>query len=252
MSKICLFYSKSNLNRDGAEMANKRDKLSDYLRKALWILSALALIIIMVAGIKYAYNRRYIRKIDELEQVIKGMHSTMSVESVRQYNIQRIIAIVSQYNQIMPTHLKYEIAQEIYDACTNYTSLDPDLLCAVITKETNGTWNPEYISDYGAMGLMQMTPTVGSFIARSEHLNWIAPDEVLLNPVYNIRIGARYLSALIDAYDVDGALVARRRGERRGAMWVKSGRSNALLPRDTITYLSDMLKQYDLMKGFKI
>jgi soluble lytic murein transglycosylase-like protein len=252
MSKICLFYSKSNLNRDGAEMANKRDKLSDYLRKALWILSALALIIIMVAGIKYAYNRRYIRKIDELEQVIKGMHSTMSVESVRQYNIQRIIAIVSQYNQIMPTHLKYEIAQEIYDACTNYTSLDPDLLCAVITKETNGTWNPEYISDYGAMGLMQMTPTVGSFIARSEHLNWIAPDEVLLNPVYNIRIGARYLSALIDAYDVDGALVARSLGERRAAMWVKSGRSNALLPRDTITYLSDMLKQYDLMKGFKI
>ena len=76
-------------------MANKRDKLSDYLRKALWILSALALIIIVVAGIKYAYNRRYIRKIAELEQVIKGMHSTMSVESVRQDNIQRIIAMAS-------------------------------------------------------------------------------------------------------------------------------------------------------------
>ncbi|HOT96052.1 MAG TPA: transglycosylase SLT domain-containing protein [bacterium] len=233
-------------------MPTKRDKVANYLRTALWILSVLALIIIVVSGFKYTYNQRYIRKIAELEQVIKGMRSTMSVESVRQYNIQRIIAIISQYNRTMPTHLKYEIAKEITDACANYSSLDPDFLCALITRETNGTWNPEYISDYGAMGLMAITPTIGSFVARSEHLNWITPDEVLLNPVYNIRIGARYLSALIDAYDLDGALVARSVGERRAAMWVKSGRSNALLPRDTITFLADMLQQYDQMKALKI
>jgi hypothetical protein len=233
-------------------MANKREKVSDYLRWALWILSVLALIIIVVSGIKYTYNQRYIRKIVELEEVIKGMRSTMSVESVRQYNIQRIIAIITQYNRTMPTHFKYEIAQEIYDASINYSSLDPDLICAYITKETNGTWNPEYVSDYGAMGLMQITPTIGSFVARSEHLNWISPDEVLLNPVYNIRIGARYLSALIEAYDVDGALAARSVGERRAATWIKSGRSNAILPRDTITFISDMLKQYEQMKAFKI
>lgn len=233
-------------------MPTKRDKVAEYLRTALWILSALTLIIIVVSGIKYTYNQRYIRKIAELEQVIKGMRSTMSVESVRQYNIQRIIAIISQYNRTMPTHVKYEIAKEITDACANYSSLDPDLLCALITRETNGTWNPEFVSDYGAMGLMAITPTIGSFVARSEHLNWITPDEVLLNPVYNIRIGARYLSALIDAYDLDGALVARSVGERRAAMWVKSGRSNALLPRDTITFLADMLQQYDQMKALKI
>jgi soluble lytic murein transglycosylase-like protein len=214
-------------------------------------LSVLALAIIVISGIKYTYNKRYIRKIAELEQVIKGMHSTMSVESVRQYNIQRIIAIISQYNRTMPTHQKYEIAQEIYDVSINYSNLDTDLLCAYITQETNGTWNPDYVSDYGAMGLMQIMPITGSFIARSEHLNWISPDDVLLNPVYNVRIGARYLSALIDAYDVDGALVARCVGERRAAMWIKSGRSNAILPRDTITFIADMLQQYDQMKGFK-
>ena len=233
-------------------MVTKRHKVSEYLKVALWVLLAVTLIIIVVSGIKYTYNRRYIRKIAELEQVIKGMYSTMSVESVRQYNIQRIIAIISQYNRTMPTHYKYEIAQEIYDASINYSSLDPDLLCAYITIETNGTWNPEYVSDYGAMGLMQITPTIGSFVARSEHLNWISPDGVLLNPVYNVRIGARYLSALIDAYDVDGALVARSVGERRAAMWIKSGRSNALLPRDTITFIANTLKQYDQMKSFKI
>ncbi|HNW59543.1 MAG TPA: transglycosylase SLT domain-containing protein [bacterium] len=233
-------------------MPTKRDKVAGYLRTALWILSALALIIIVISGIKYTYNRRYVRKIAELEQVIKGMRSTMSVESVRQYNIQRIIAIISQYNRLMPTHVKYEIAKEITDACLSYANLDPDLLCAIITRETNGTWNPEYVTDYGAMGLMAITPAIGSFIARSEHLNWISPDEVLLNPVYNVRIGARYLSALIDVYDVDGALVARSVGERRAAMWVKSGRSNAILPRDTISFLADMLQQYDQMKALKI
>ena len=230
----------------------KREKVSNYLRVAAWILLALALIIIVVSGIKYTYNRRYIRKIAELEGVIKGMQSTMSVESVRQYNIQRIIAIITQYNRTMPTHFKYEIAQEIYNASLNYTSLDPDFLCAYITNETNGTWNPEHISDFGAMGLMQIMPTLGAFLAKSEHLNWISPDEVLLNPIYNIRIGARYLSALIESYDVDGALAARSVGERRAAIWIKSGRSNAILPRDTINDIADMLKQYEQMKAFKI
>jgi soluble lytic murein transglycosylase-like protein len=233
-------------------MPAKQEKISLYLKWAMWALSGLALIIIVASGIKYTYNQRYIRKAAELEEVIKGMRSTMNVESVRQYNIQRIIAIMTQYNRLMPTHQKYEIAQEIYDSSIRYTNLDIDLICAYITKETNGTWNPDYISDYGGMGLMQIMPTLGVFIAKSEHLNWVSPDEVLLNPIYNVRLGARYLSALIDAYDVDGALVARSVGERRAALWIKSGRSNAILPRDTISYIGEMLKQYEGMKAFKI
>lgn len=233
-------------------MVNKREQISKYLKLALWVLSALAVIIITVYMIKYSYNQRYIRKIAELEQVIKGMQSTMSVESVRQYNIQRISAIITQYNRMMPTSAKYEIAQEIYDASVKYSSLDPDLLCAYITFVTKGTWNPEYMSDYGAMGMMQIMPTLGAFVARSEHFNWISPDEVLFSPIYSIRLGARYLSALIDSYDVDGALVACSVGERRAAIWIKSGRSNAVLPRDTINDISEILKLYEQMKAFKI
>jgi len=233
-------------------MPAKKEKVSQYLHLAMWILIGVALIIIIASGIRYVYNQKYVRKIAELEEVIKGMRTTMNVESVRQYNMQRIIAYVSQYNRLMPTHLKYAIAQEIYDCSIRYRNLDIDLICAYITKETNGTWNPDFISDFGAMGLMQLMPTLGVFIAKSEHLNWVSPDEVLLNPIYNIRIGCRYLSALIDAYDVDGALVARSVGERRAALWIKSGRSNAILPRDTISYIEEMLKQYEKMKEFKI
>ncbi len=233
-------------------MPPKQEKISHYLRLAMWLLAGVALIIVIASGIRYVYNQKYIRKIAELEEVIKGMSTTMNTESVRQYNMQRTIAVISQYNRLMPTHKKYEIAQEIYESSIRYTNLDIDFICAYITKETNGTWNPDYISDFGAMGLMQVMPTLGVFVAKSEHLNWVAPDDVLLNPIYNIRIGCRYLSALIDAYDVDGALVARSVGERRAALWIKSGRSNAILPRDTISYIGEMLKQYEKMKEFKI
>ncbi len=233
-------------------MSPKEDKMMKYLKLAIWILAAVALIVVVASGIKYTYNKRYIRKITELEEVIKGMRSTMNVETLRQYNIQRIIAIIDQYNRMLPTAVKYEIAQEIYDAILRFRNLDVDLLCAFITRETNGTWNPEMVSSYGAMGLMQIMPTTGVYLAKFENLTWVSPDEILLNPVYNIRLGARHLSALIDAYDVDGAMAAWDVGDRRAALWIKSGRRSGILPRDTMTFMAEVLRQYEQMKEFKI
>ncbi|MBN2354779.1 transglycosylase SLT domain-containing protein [candidate division KSB1 bacterium] len=233
-------------------MPLKEDKLARYLKLAIWFLAALALIVVAASGIKYTYNKRYIRKIAELEEVIKGMRATMNVESLRQFNIHRIIAIIDQYNRMMPTSLKYEIAQEIYDASLRFNNLDVDLICAYITRETNGTWNPEMVSGYGAMGLMQIMPTVGVYIAGMENLTWISPDEILLNPVYNIRIGARHLATLIDAYDVDGAIAAWHLGDRPAAIWIKSGRRSGILPKDTMNFIAELLRQYEQMKGFRM
>lgn len=233
-------------------MFNNQGKLIQYLKLAIWLLTALALIVVAASGIKYTYNKRYIQKIAELEDVIKGMRSTMNVESLRQYNIQRIIGIINQYNRVMSTAMKYEIAQEIYDASLRFSNLDVDLICAFITRETNGTWNPEMIASHGAMGLLQIMPTIGVFVARAENLSWVSPDDVLLNPVYNIRIGSRYLSSLIDAYDVDGAMAVWDAGEQRAAIWVKSGRSSGVLPKETITFIAEVLRQYEQMKVFRM
>lgn len=233
-------------------MPPKEDKLARYLKLAIWFLAALALIVIAASGIKYTYNKRYIRKIAELEEVIKGMRSTMNVESLRQFNIHRIIAIIDQYHRMMSTAVKYEIAQEIYDASLRFSNLDVDLICAHITRETNGTWNPEMVSGYGAMGLMQIMPTTGVYIAKMEQLTWVAPDEILLNPAYNIRIGTRHLSALIDAYDVDGAMAAWDIGDRRAALWIKSGRRSGILPKDTMAFIAEVLRQYEEMKSFRM
>jgi len=233
-------------------MVYKREKLVGYLKVAIWLLAATALVVVAASGIKYTYNQRYVKKIAELEDVIKGMRSTMNVESLRQYNIQRIIAIIDQYNRVMSTAMKYEIAQEIYDASLRYSNLDVDLICAFITRQTNGTWNPELVSGHGAMGLLQIMPATGLYVARAENLSWVSLDEVLLNPAYNIRIGCRYLSELIEAYDVDGAMAVWDAGERRAAIWVKSGRSSGVLPKETIAFIAEVLRQYEQMKIFKM
>ena len=39
---------------------------------------------------------------------------------------------------------------------------------------------------------------------------------------------------------------------RYDKIWIKSGRSNAVLPRDTINDISEILKLYEQMKAFKI
>ena len=91
----------------------------------------------------------------------------------------------------------------------------------------------------------------GMYIARTMNLNWVTPDEVLLNPLHNIRIGTRYLAALIDAYGVDGALAARRVGEWRAASWSKSGKANDVLPPDAREYMEEVLTLYEKLKQFK-
>jgi len=232
-------------------MKFSEEKFVHYLRIVIAALSALALFILVAVGIKYTYNSRYQKKITELEEVIKGQRASVNMESLRQFNIARMSALISQYNRTMPGPLKYDVAREIYDASLLYTSLDIHLVCAIITFETNGTWNPETVSREGAMGLMQVMPITGMYIARTMNLNWVTPDEILLNPIHNVRIGARYLAALIDLYGVDGALAARRVGEWRAAQWIKQGRPNGILPDDVQTYMEEILQQHEKIRQFK-
>ena len=142
-------------------------KLSS-LRVGLNFLMGIALIIVVLVGIKYAINKQNEIKIDELEKNILDMRSAISLDSIRQYNIQKVISIIDQYNTKMPRHQKYEIAEELFTMTQRYPNLNIDLLCATITHESAGTWDPEVKSPAGAMGLMQIMPATGMFVAFSE------------------------------------------------------------------------------------
>ncbi len=100
------------------------------------------------------------------------------------YNGSSVI-LTSAKKSLSPAYqrLAYEIANEY--------SLDPALIRAVITAESN--WDPFAVSKKGAMGLMQLMP------ATAQALNVKNP----YNPEENIRAGIRYLKYLLDKFNGD-------------------------------------------------
>ncbi len=81
--------------------------------------------------------------------------------------------------------------------------LDPALLHAVIRAESS--YNPNAVSDKGAVGLMQLMPATASRYGVRDRLD----------PVENINGGARYLSDLLDMFasNIKLAVAAYNAGE---------------------------------------
>ncbi len=201
---------------------------------------------IFVVG--FSYNFRVSQERDNqlarLEAAFNSLRAAMNVDSVRQFHIQKIMAMIDRLNPNMEASLKYDIANEIYNMSQKYPNLDVDLIAATITQETGGTWDPGLISPSGAIGLMQIMPTTGMYVARYEGITWTDPETVLSNPIYNIRIGCRYLSSLIERYGLEGGLAAYNGGERRAAAWLSEGKKAGVLPRETENYVPSVLKLY--------
>jgi hypothetical protein len=92
----------------------------------------------------------------------------------------------------------------------NEAGLPPDLIAAVIMKESSG--NPHAYSPSGAVGLMQVMPSDGiaaTFSCNGEPCFQDRPTtRQLQDPDFNIRYGTQYLKLLID----------RNFGDRREAL----------------------------------
>jgi len=111
--------------------------------------------------------------------------------------VQKIVSWIRSYNRSMSDSLKQVIANEIWQMDLKYDNLNIDLICATITHESG--WKPVIVSPAGAIGMMQIMPATGSFLAEWEGLSHFANID-LFNPVINIRLGCRYLSYLIDLH----------------------------------------------------
>lgn len=182
-------------------------------------------------------------EISELARAVQHLESAVRVDSVRHYRIQKVTAIMNQYNRNMPSLEKYDIANAIYQASMKYTNLDIDLICATITHESGRTWNPQVVSPPGAMGLMQVMPATGRYVAQYEMIEWTSAEEVLFNPVYNIRIGCRHLSAMMELFkDTEAALAAYNGGQHRASLWIREGKAGGILWDETQNYFPSVLK----------
>jgi len=232
------------------------DKKNLIKRLALGVQIAILFLVFITAigfSFKYIYNDDTVAKMEKLERTLQDLRAAINSDSIRQYQIQKIMAIIDNFNKEMRSSQKYEIADEIYKMSVKYTNLDVDLICATITHESALTWNPEVKSDAGAMGLMQVMPTTGLYIASFEGITWTAPDEVLYNPIYNIRIGCRYLSSLIEFFDdVDAGLAAYNGGQKQAALWVANGKPDGILWTETRNYIPAVKKLYHEYQGLDI
>jgi len=233
-------------------MVRKSTEPKTTLKNIIFRGSFLALVLAIIFFFSYKFfgvnTIQENSKLMVLEKSLQDIRAAMNVDSVRQYNIQKIMKIIDKYNTSMPSGMKYEIADEIYNMSVKYTNLDVDLICATITHESGSTWEAEIVSESGAMGLMQIMPASGLWIAHYEGVTWTSAQEILFNPIYNIRIGSRMLSTFINMYDLEGGLAAYNGGEKRAAIWIANDKADGILWSETSNYIPHILKYYQEFK----
>ncbi len=177
------------------------------------------------------------------------VNSFTKVDRLHTANIQKALSVLSRFNKDMPEDQKYQIASEISITSMKYENLDVDLICATITHETAFTWDPEVISPAGALGLMQVMPPTGKFLAEIEGVKWTSAKDILFDPILNIRLGSRYLSSLIELYDVEGGLAAYNGGGKKARMWLAQNKKKGILYRETQRYVPAVLSLYDQFRN---
>lgn len=176
------------------------------------------------------------------------LRSFVKVDQMRKNNIEKVMSVINRYNPFIPEELKMKIASEISDVSMQYDNLDIDLICATITHESAFTWDPEVVSPKGAMGLMQIMPYTGKFLAKIEEIDWSSPEDVLFDPVLNIRLGSRYLSSLIEMYQIDGGLAAYNGGGRIVNIWLSKNKAPGILYAETQKYVPAVLSLYEAFR----
>jgi soluble lytic murein transglycosylase len=118
---------------------------------------------------------------------------------------------------------RYELEYEhILRAHGRNYDLDPALLAAVVYSESR--FDPNAVSDAGAIGLMQLLPETAKGIAlRTGGARFVVAD--LRDPEINVRYGSWYLDHLRAHYegDLSLALAAYHAGQGNVDRWEREG-----------------------------
>lgn len=86
----------------------------------------------------------------------------------------------------------------IKNYATEY-ALDPYLVQSIMRCESSN--DPSAVSDIGAIGLMQIMPDTGTWIAHKLDLDDVYTEQMLYDPETNIEFGCRYLRFLNGRFD---------------------------------------------------
>lgn len=142
------------------------------------------------------------------------------------------------------------------DAILNQSSrhgLDPLLVLAIIREESY--FKPEAVSRRGALGLMQVMPETGAWIAAQ--LDEGYSPRRLLEPADNIRFGTWYLGTLLLRFRGDKvrALAAYNAGYNRIETWLAEGVWDGSLAelrqlpfQETRRYVIKIMRSYEIYR----
>lgn len=151
-------------------------------------------------------------------------------------------------NYVLPR--KYD---EIIDKYANKYNLEKEFVYAVINAESR--FNSEAISKKNAIGLMQIMPDTGRWLANKIKMEDFTED-MLYIPQVNIELGCYYLSYLLDKFEDEKlALCAYNAGSTNVYRWLDNDKYSLNGDIHTIPFkeTNKYVKKINIMKkGYKI
>lgn len=129
----------------------------------------------------------------------------------------------------------YQIARTIINESLKH-ALDPYFVMAVISGESS--FNPHAIGPVGEIGMMQIRPSTGKWMAGILKSSWRG-NRTLRDPVSNIKLGVAYLAWLRDKFDGHGQLYLA--AYNMGPTSVKKALARNVYPKD---YPIHVMKRY--------
>ena len=173
-----------------------------------------------------------------------------------------IAIIVIIFILLVPLNMPQKILKMVYPTeYSNYVesysekyNVDKYLIYAVIKAESN--FNNDAVSSKEAKGLMQLMKTTAKEI--SKRLDMTLTDEEIENklsePEFNINLGTKYISLLIEKYNsIELALVAYNAGSGNVDNWIeqgvleKDGSNIEQVPyKETNNYVRRILRDYKI------
>jgi soluble lytic murein transglycosylase-like protein len=151
----------------------------------------------------------------------------------------KILEIIEEFQVGFKDHEVATLTQVIYDESKKY-GYDPLLILALILTESS--LRKGQVSKMGAMGLMQVKPSVGYALTQRRGLDWKG-ELSLFEPAYNIQLGTLYLFELVLKFkDVKKAIIAYNLGETALKLRLKRGQNPPTY------YLRKVLNNYARLK----
>lgn len=152
--------------------------------------------------------------------------------------------IDSLSDSINPSNAR-KLAKLIVEECDNYENLDPYLVLAVIQVESE--FSPKAISKRGAIGLMQVMPGTGEFIAKEMGISYTGRKS-LYDPFINVKVGIHYLSLLTERYDsTENALDAYNNGPSNFEKFQSSDKKQSRYVKKVLNFKSHLEEESVLL-----